>query len=387
MRFFWRVSFLFFLALTCVLLGMSIRVSFDWLNLQGADKALDRTEIEQLREQLNDVKDPFESVISVAQVVQPSVVSIEVEAQPVARGFFMSEGGQRGGSGVILDSAGHILTNYHVIGEPKPKGILIRMEDARKKPARARLIGYDQYADLAVLKLEKADSTLVPAELGDSSSVRVGQAAIAIGSPFSLQGTVTLGMVSTTARAVETGTQSDVLGVESYIQTDAAINPGNSGGPLVDIHGRVIGINTMIVTRTSAGVGFAIPINYAKQIVAQLIEGGTVRRGGLGIKLATAESPRFGLPPGALVEVVGRGTPAARAGFEYGDLVVEYNGREIRQNRDLIQAVQQTSFGTEVRVVVLRKDRYLTLYATVGDRSDAIKNLPQEALPDDNRRQ
>jgi len=375
MRALWKIALLAFLALTCVLLGMSIRVSFDWLDLEGAVvEPADVEEIARLREDLAAVRDPFEAVIKVAKVVQPSVVSIDV-AEPVRRnGFLYTGGSARGGSGVILDTKGHVLTNWHVIGSEAPDlEIRVRVGSDEKRTYRAEIVGHDTYSDLAVVKIDAPG--LIPARIGDSDAVEVGQAAIAIGSPFSLQGTVTLGMISSTARKVSTGEANDSLGVESYIQTDAAINPGNSGGPLVDIRGRVIGINTMIVTRTSAGVGFAIPVNYAKGIAEQIIEAGTVSRGGLGIKMSEEKVQSDGLPAGVLVVAVGPGGPAQRAGIRPGDLIVEYNGKRIESNEELLRQVQQTRLGTEARVVVLRRDRYLTLHPIIGDRDVVIRPL------------
>lgn len=372
MRIFWRVAFLAFLALSCVLLGLTIRVSFDWSSLSGATRTLDRDEVAALRTDLSGVRDPFESVIKVAKVMAPSVVSIEVVPRPRSQGVYVRTV-PRGGSGILLDDSGHILTNWHVIGDPSP--YRIQVQQGRQRTLEASLVGWDQFTDLAVIKVDAEG--LVPAVLGDSDAVEVGQAAIAIGSPFALQGTVTLGMISTTARDVNTGDRmADVLGVESYIQTDAAINPGNSGGPLVDIHGNVIGVNTMIVTRTSAGVGFAIPINYAKQIADAIIENrvqGEAPRGGLGIRLSETDD-RY-QREGALVELVGPLTPADRAGFEPGDLVVEYGNRRIREGRELIQQVQKTPEGTQVPVVVLRDNRYVTLHPVIGNRNRATEGL------------
>ncbi len=394
MRVLWRLCFIGFLALSCVVLGMSIRISFDWLNLRGApggSAVLDVDELERLRSELRGAPDPFESVIKVAKVVRPSVVSIDVEPRPRTNGFIVAQGTPRGGSGVILDADGHILTNWHVIGEAEPLRIRVKIGQDEARVHEAKLVAADPYSDLAVIRVEGDGLELVPAELADSDRVEVGQAAIAIGSPFALQGTVTLGTVSTTARAVEIGGDSDLFGSDIYIQTDAAINPGNSGGPLVDIRGRVIGINTMILTRTSAGVGFAIPMNYARRVAEQLIESGAVSRGGLGIRLSRYESRQLGMPEGALIAHVGPGTPAQAAGFEPDDLVVEFEGFRIRRNEDLVKQVQKTEQGREVRVVVLRGDRYLTLQPVVGDRDRATEGL--QDLPDrtpfngENRRQ
>jgi len=258
MRFAWRLAVLSILALTCILLGMSLRVSFEWLDLEGADDRpglVDRRSIGEMRRSLLEAEDPFEPVIRVAEVVRPSVVSIEVVPSPALQRIRRTN--LRDGSGVVWDEDGHIVTNWHVIGETEPARILVRM-GLEERAYEATYVGHDAFSDLAVIEVDGA--RIVPAELGDSDSIRVGQAAIAVGSPFALQGTVTLGLVSSIARQVETGNKEfDLLGAESYIQTDAAINPGNSGGPLVDIRGRVIGINTMILTETSAGSSEVAP--------------------------------------------------------------------------------------------------------------------------------
>jgi S1-C subfamily serine protease len=367
MRLIWRISIIASLALTCVLLGMSIRISFDWMRLSGAGDQPAPDEVARLRADLATAQDPFEPVIKVARLVTPSVVSIDVRSRAENGRSIFAGTVSRGGSGVILDEEGHILTNWHVVEDPDR--IVVTLADGRSyRGSEVRVVGYDLESDLAVLKIRGSD--LVPIEIARSDEVEVGQAAIAIGSPFSLQGTVTLGMVSSKARRISTG-ERRALDVDNYIQTDAAINPGNSGGPLVDIHGRMIGINTMIVTQTSAGVGFAIPSKYAANIAGQIIENGTVSRGGLGVWFPNQLDPaRFGYPSGVFVEGVIRGTAADRGGIEPRDVIVRYDGNKVEGYESLRRLVRKTPPGKTVPVVVFREDRYRELDIAVGTQQD-----------------
>ena len=228
------------------------------------------------------------------------------------------------GSGVIVDPDGYILTNNHVI--ENAQDITVRLSDARK--FAARLVGHDPKTDLAVLKVD-SPTPLPVAELGDSDRLRVGQWAIAIGNPFGLDRTVTVGIISATAR-----TRVGVATYESFIQTDASINPGNSGGPLLNVEGKVIGINTAIVA-TGQGIGFSIPINMAKEVMLQLITRGRVVRGWLGIviqDLTDDLASSFGVSEreGVLVSDVMKGGPAESSGLRAGDIIVELAGVKIR---------------------------------------------------------
>ncbi len=265
------------------------------------------------------------------------------------------------GSGVIVDPRGYILTNNHVI--ENAQDITVRLSDSRKFPAT--LVGRDPKTDLAVLKVD-APGPLPVAELGDSERLRVGQWAIAIGNPFGLDRTVTVGIISATAR-----TRVGVTTYENFIQTDASINPGNSGGPLLNIDGKVIGINTAIVA-AGQGIGFSIPINEAKSVMAQLIASGRVVRGWLGIviqdvtdELATS----FGVREreGVLVADVMKGGPADAAGVKPGDVIVELGSTKIREVPDLQRRVAGVAPGQTAKLVLIRDGKPVGVTVTIGE--------------------
>jgi serine protease Do len=252
------------------------------------------------------------------------------------------------GSGVLVDPSGYILTNNHVI--ENAQDITVRLSDARKFPAT--LVGRDPKTDLAVLKVD-APGRLPTAELGDSDRLRVGQWVIAIGNPFGLDRTVTVGIVSATAR-----TRVGVTTYENFIQTDASINPGNSGGPLLNLDGRVIGINTAIVA-AGQGIGFSIPINEAKAVMSQLIATGHVVRGWLGVAIQDITDElavSFGVREreGVLVADVMKGGPAEVAGLRAGDIIVELNGSKVREVPELQRRIANVPPGQSVTIGVVR---------------------------------
>src|SRR5918995_5942028 len=265
------------------------------------------------------------------------------------------------GSGVIVDPAGYILTNNHVI--ENAQDITVRLSDARK--FTATLVGRDPKTDLAVLKVD-APAPLPAASLGDSDRLKVGQWAIAIGNPFGLDRTVTVGIISATAR-----TRVGVTTYENFIQTDASINPGNSGGPLANLDGRVIGINTAIVA-AGQGIGFSIPITEAKLVMRQLIARGKVVRGWLGIAIqdVTDElATSFGVREreGVLVADVMKGGPGEVAGLRAGDVIVDLGGSKIREVPDLQRRVANVAPGQTVAVGVVRDRKPQRLSVRVGE--------------------
>ena len=265
------------------------------------------------------------------------------------------------GSGVLVDPKGYILTNNHVI--ENAQDIIVRLSDQRK--FTARLVGRDPKTDLAVLKVD-APAALPAAELGDSDHLRVGQWAIAIGNPFGLDRTVTVGIISATAR-----TRVGVTQYDNFIQTDASINPGNSGGPLLNIDGKVIGINTAIVA-AGQGIGFSIPINQARDVMQQLITRGRVVRGWLGIviqDLTDQLAGSFGVKEGGgvLVAEVMKGSPADTAGLKAGDIVVELGGSAIKEVPDLQRRVAAVKPGQTMKLTVIRERKPMSFSVKMGE--------------------
>ena len=274
------------------------------------------------------------------------------------------------GSGVIVDKRGYILTNNHVIEQAD--AIEVRLSDKRK--FSATVIGKDPKTDLAVIKID-ATGDLPAAKLGDSDQIRIGEWAIAIGNPFGLDQTVTVGVISAVGRS-----DVGIATYEDFIQTDASINPGNSGGPLLNLNGEVVGINTAIVA-TGQGIGFAIPINMARQITDRLIAQGKVVRGwlGVGIQELTEElATQFGVKPedGVLVGNVMKDGPAERGGLKTGDIIVEFNGTKIGNVRQLQREVAQAAVGSTAQVKVLREGRPVTVTIVLGEQPTELAAGP-----------
>ncbi len=267
------------------------------------------------------------------------------------------------GSGFIIDASGYVVTNNHVIQDAEEITVILQ-DDTRLD---AELIGRDAKTDLAVLKV-KTDKDLPAVSFGDSDKMRVGDWVVAIGNPFGLGGTVTAGIISARGRDINTGPYDD------FLQTDASINRGNSGGPMFDLDGGVVGINTAIYSPSggSIGIGFAIPSSIAESVVNQLIETGTVRRGWLGVHIQTvtdeiAETLGLEEGKGALVASVIKGGPAETATIEAGDVILEFNGKEVSQMRRLPRIVADTGVGKTVDVNLWRNNKKLTVQVTVGE--------------------
>ena len=341
-----------------------------------------------------------DAFVSVADHATPSVVNVSVKARrPAAseggaspedeqrfKEFFGQEFFDRffrrrppreesraTGSGVIVDRRGYILTNNHVVEEAAE--VEVRLSDDRT--FKAAIVGRDAKTDLAVLKIEAPADSLPVAELGDSDKLRIGQWAIAIGNPFGLDRTVTAGIISATGR-----TGVGVATYEAFIQTDASINPGNSGGPLLNLEGRVIGINTAIVS-TGQGIGFSIPINMARDIMNQLISTGRVVRGWLGIviqELTPELAAGFGVPPqgGVLVSDVMKDSPAEAAGVKAGDIIVQFDGAPIKDVAALQKRVAAVPPGRPAPMVVLRDRKPAPLTVKVGEQpGEATAAVPR----------
>ena len=270
------------------------------------------------------------------------------------------------GSGFIVDPAGYIVTNNHVIDGADEISITLTDNTTLK----AKLVGKDERVDLALLKVE-TDKPLRAVQFGDSDAARVGDWVLAIGNPFGLGGSVTAGIVSARGRDIRQGPYDD------FIQTDAAINRGNSGGPLFNMDGQVIGINTAIYSPSggSVGIGFSVPANLAKQVVAQLREFGRARRGWLGVRIQQvtpdiAESIGLKEATGAMVAGVNEDGPADKAKIRNGDIILRFNGVEIKELKTLPRAVAETVIGKNVPVVVWRDGKEVTVTASVGELPD-----------------
>ncbi|HXQ07134.1 MAG TPA: Do family serine endopeptidase [Bradyrhizobium sp.] len=279
------------------------------------------------------------------------------------------------GSGFIVDTSGIVVTNNHVIADADEINVI--MNDGTK--IKAELVGVDKKTDLAVLKFKPA-KPLVAVKFGDSDKLRLGEWVIAIGNPFSLGGTVTAGIVSARNRDISSGPY------DNYIQTDAAINRGNSGGPLFNLDGEVIGVNTLIISPSggSIGIGFAVPSKTVAGVVDSLRQFGELRRGWLGVRIQQvtdeiAESLSIKPPRGALIAGVEDKGPAKPAGIEPGDVVVKFDGKDIKEPKDLSRVVADTAVGKEVDVVIIRKGAEETKKVMLGRLEDGEKAVQAAA--------
>lgn len=299
-------------------------------------------------------------VKKVSRLVKPSVVHID--AKKLEKKGGRTESFDEAGSGVIIDFDGQhwVITNRHVIVGAKPNEITLRLADGRSlQPLR---VLSDKSTDIAVLQID--EKSVMPARLGNSDAMEVGDFVLAVGSPFGLSHSVTFGIISAKGRRDLT-LGSEAIELQDFFQTDAAINPGNSGGPLLSLRGELIGLNTAIASSSggSEGIGFAIPINMVQLVVTQLIRFGTVQRAYLGVSLDpnfdAAASLRAGLPQpgGALVKTVRAGSPALAAGIAVGDVILEFDGIGIENDDHLVTRVGLTAVGREVPLVIFRNGR------------------------------
>lgn len=310
---------------------------------------------------------------------------VNVTSRAMAFDFFYGLVPQEGqGSGFIIDKDGHILTNYHVIADARQVEVTLH----NRKKYRATIVGTDREHDLAVVQIKAPD--LTPMVLGDSRNLQVGQKVYAIGNPFGLSGTLTSGIVSS-IRPVK---EPDGMVIDEAIQTDAAINPGNSGGPLLNWHGEVIGINTMILSSVgqSAGIGFAIPINTAKAVLNDLVTLGRVRRPAMGVRTIPVDpelADQMGLPAdyGLLIVQVVPGGAADRAGLHGGneraylgnipimlggDLIVGIDGERIESQQDLAQLMNNHRAGDTVRITIYRGKKKMEVNVTLGEAREQV---------------
>jgi serine protease Do len=372
---------------TSLLVGLGISGSFDWLVPSRAVNLL--TEGTPEVRSANQLPD----FVALSKRMRPVVVNISTTQVNEARGqgqefsspfgeddpfndfwrrFFggpMPRGPQRQrslGSGFIIDSDGSILTNNHVVENASK--IVVKLADEQEY--EAKVIGRDQKTDIAVIKVN-AKGSLTAATFGDSDRLEVGEWVMAIGNPFGLDSTVTSGIVSAKGRHIGQGPY------DNFIQTDASINPGNSGGPLINLRGEVIGINTAIFSRTGGniGIGFAIPINLVKELLPQLRGKGKVTRGYLGVLIQKvtpeiAESLGMEKARGALVASISKDGPAEKSGVKVGDVILEFDGKEVKDSGDLPIIVARTAVDRKVRMKVLRDKKEITLNVAVGELKD-----------------
>jgi serine protease Do len=345
-----------------------------------------------------DIADPLKmAVVNIAttqklrdaEEVQPPELPQDSPFEEFFQDFFNQEGqggAQRTsslGSGFVIDPSGLIVTNNHVI-EGADEITAIFTDGSKLKVVK--VLGRDQKTDLALLKVEPKEP-LPFVEFGNSDTMRVGDWVMAIGNPFGLGGSVTVGVISATRRDIRSGAYDE------FLQTDAAINRGNSGGPLFSMDGKVIGVNTAIISPTggSIGIGFAVPSNSAMLVLEQLKQYGETRRGWLGVRIQTvtdeiAESVGLTSASGALIAAVTEAGPAAKAGIEVGDIIVSFDGKDIVEMRDLPKLVAQTQIDKEVDVVLYRKGERMTVKVKAGkleESSEAAAEGATEPQPDD----
>jgi serine protease Do len=324
--------------------------------------------------------------VEVAKTARPAVVNVSTTQRTRARGplsddFFRRffergpreetpRGRQSLGSGVIASADGYIVTNNHVVADADE--IVVRLADHSEH--KAKLVGSDPRTDIALLKIEAGGLAALP--FGDSDRLQVGEPVMAIGNPFGLEQTVTSGIVSAKERFIGSGPYDD------FIQTDASVNPGNSGGPLVDTRGALVGINTAIFSQTggSVGIGFAIPVNLAKDVLGHLKTHGKVVRGYLGVAVAPVtpearQAAKLSSPRGALVAEVVPRSPAAEAGLKPGDVILAFEGEEVNDPRDLTRRVAGTPPGATINLRIARDGRAESVKARLAELRD--KDLPR----------
>lgn len=328
----------------------------------------------------------------------PAVVSVRVRSAPqVVRGrqqiipFFSVPGtpqvvppAEGQGSGIIIDAKGHILTNRHVVQDATE--LTVQLSDGREYAATT--VGTDANTDVAVIKIEPRSGERLPvAEFGDSDALQVGDWVLALGNPLGLGFTVTAGIVSAQGRSIGiVSGEAPQMALESFIQTDAAINPGNSGGPLVDLRGRVVGVNTAIASRTGyySGYGFAIPIALANRVAHDLITYGAVRRPRLGVSVrevnaVDAEAHGLESVAGALIAEVQPGTPAARAGLDLGDVVIAVDGQAIQRANELTTNLARRQPGDRVRLTVVRDGKRRDVTVELGQFESSAPRIAKSS--------
>ncbi|MDZ7261345.1 MAG: Do family serine endopeptidase [candidate division KSB1 bacterium] len=384
-----KITWLVFLSIAVGLIaGLILASNLDWTFQSRASSTTTGVKLgsdEPVPQELLDLEKTSRAFVAIVKKVSPTVVTITSEktvkvrhpfsdffGEDFFRFFQLPEGDviQRGlGSGVIVSPDGYILTNHHVIKDADELNVLIEKEEYD-----AKVIGSDPKTDVAVIKIDKKDLPTI--KFGDSDQLEVGEIVLAIGSPFSaaLERTVTHGIVSAKGR---TGLQigGAELSYQNFIQTDAAINPGNSGGALVNLQGELVGINTAIVGQANVGIGFAIPINMAKWVMEQLLDKGKVVRGWLGVYIGPVDrkmARALGLDKaeGALVSEVVEDSPAGEAGVKAGDVIIEFDGKPIKDDNHLMNLVASYDPGSRVSMKIVRDGKEKILNVKLGERPD-----------------
>ncbi len=328
----------------------------------------------------------LDTFVKLAKKLKPTVVNISVtkasEGHPlIPRGFlnpfkerepkeksfkkriYKGFRAESSGSGFIVNKGGYIVTNQHVVEDTQK--ILVKLSN--KKEYVAEVIGEDEKTDLALLKIEPKEALPV-AVFGDSDNLQIGEWVIAVGNPFGFEHSITAGIVSAKGRFLGASPYDD------FIQTDAAINPGNSGGPLFNMHGQVVGINTAVISQ-GQGIGFAVPINMAKEILPQLMDKGRYVRGWLGVSITDmteklAKEHKMDRPKGVLISSVMKDNPAEKAGMRNGDVVISFNGTDVNDVRELQRLVAGTHINREVEVKIIRNGKEKILKVAVGEMSE-----------------
>lgn len=328
--------------------------------------------------------------IDVEKTARRSITPFPFDDDPIFKRFFgdsfkdftRSVPMKGRGSGFIVTRDGQILTNNHVVDGVDKITVSVLLSDGSKKTYQAKVLGNDPTYDLAVIKIDP-DAELPVLELGDSDAVEVGEYVVAIGNPYGFEHSVTAGVISAKNRSIH----AQDVNFDDFLQTDAAINPGNSGGPLLDMNGKVVGINTAIIPYAQ-GLGFAIPVNKAKEIMSDLVSYGRVKRGWLGVSvrdITPQMAKAYGVEgtSGAMINDVFKGDPADKAGIKRGDVVVELNGEAVKDANAFVQKVRTLAPNSTARLQIVRKGKKLNFSVKLGERPNSADGRPETAPKDD----
>jgi serine protease Do len=386
-----------FILMVGIFVGLALSSRLDLTSSLAAKNQVSSRSVETLS-QLSDalsevagVATPSVVNISTTRLIKQSEQAFDFFDDPFFRRFFGDQAPhpnipkehkeQSLGSGVIVSEDGYIVTNNHVIEKSQEIKVLL----SNKRDYKAKLIGADPKTDLAVIKIEAKGLAALP--WGDSNKLRVGEIVFAIGNPFGLNQTVTMGVIGAVGRA-----NVGIADYEDFIQTDAAINPGNSGGALINAKGELVGINTAIVSRTGGyqGIGFAVPSSMAKQVMDSLIKYKKVVRGWLGVSIQEVTSDlaeEFGVKDlkGAIVSGVMKESPAEKAGIKQGDVLLQFNGKDVEDTGQLRNMVSQTPIGSKVKMKLFRNKKEMDVEVTIAEQPKKLGEAATELEPGDNQ--